>query len=245
MMMLKQYLIFISPKEKTMRIDILDENDIEYIYKYNKANKIKIKYDQKAILNISIPIGCKPSSVIRFIEDNINWIIEKNNLAKEKLISYDNLSSQYVFGKEAQLIINISRTKRIDYINDKIIISVNKIEDVRNDLINWRIKLAEFVFQELLYKCFNVMKDKLSVFPSLIIKKSKTKLGCCYFYENRIMLNVSLTQVPFYLIEYVIFHELVHFLYHDHSKKFHEELKNYVNNEKECVKQLKKYSTIL
>ena len=56
-------------------------------------------------------------------------------------------------------------------IGENIIISVNKIEDVQKDLLKWRTQKAEFVFQEMLFACFNKMKDVLTSYPELVIKK--------------------------------------------------------------------------
>jgi zinc metalloprotease, putative len=228
-----------------MKITILEENNIKYCITYAKAKKIRLKFSQEGILNIAYPLGCKQESVIRFIEENINWIKEKSIIVNEKIVSYNNGAYQYFFGKQIQVIINLSKTRRIDYIHDTVMVSTNKIENVRNDVIQWRFNQAEFVFQELLYKCFEKMKQELNCFPTLIIKKSRSKWGCCYFNENRIMLNLALTQVPFYLIEYVIFHELTHFIYHNHSQEFHRKLQEYVPNERSCAKELKKYPTLL
>jgi predicted metal-dependent hydrolase len=58
------------------------------------------------------------------------------------------------------------------------------------------------------------------------------------------MLNISLIHVPLALIEYVIFHELVHFVYPNHSKEFHALLKKYVHDERMKRQKLKNYCII-
>ena len=94
----------------------------------------------------------------------------------------------------------------------------------------------------MLYKCFESMKSSLNKYPTLVIKKSVSRWGCCYYNKNQIMLNIALIHVPLILIEYVIYHELVHFLYPNHSKEFHNELKKYVSDEVKRRKYLKNYS---
>lgn len=228
-----------------MKIEILENYRIPYVMEVKRTKNMRIRFDQKAILHITYPFGCKLESIEQFINKHIEWIFEKRNLALEKVVSYTNGSVQYVFGEECTLQINISRTKRIDKIGDSIMISVHDIKDVRKDLLQWRMMLAENVFEQMLYACFMKMKNELEVFPKLIIQKSKTKWGCCYFNENKIMLNVALTQVPFELIEYVICHELTHFVIHNHSKQFHDKLSQYIPEERKKAKMLKKYPNIL
>lgn len=228
-----------------MKIQILENNNITYCIQHTKAKKIRLRFDQEGLLHITYPFGCKPERIVQFVEENIQWIKKKAILSNEKKVSYDNGEYQYVFGKKVQLVINLSKTKRMDYIQNTLVISVHKMEHVKNEVLQWRFEQAEFVFQEILYTCFEKMKKELGAFPTLIIKKSKSKWGCCYFNENRIMLNLALTQVPFYLIEYVIFHELTHFIYHNHSQEFHKKLQEYVPNERKYAKELKKYPTLL
>lgn len=228
-----------------MQIKILDDNNISYQIEYNKVKRMRIRFDRQGILIVTYPIGCKEESVTKFIEKNIQWIIKNKELNKAKQISYQNGSEQLFFGKKYKLIINISKTKRIDIIDENMIVSVNKIEDVQKDLLKWRFQKAEFVFQEMLYTCFNKMKDVLNSYPELVIKKSKSKWGCCYFNENKIMLNVALTQVPFEIVEYVICHELMHFVVHSHSPEFHGLLQKYIPNERTLSKKLKEYTSVL
>ena len=187
-----------------MQIKILEDNHINYKIEYNRVKRMRIHFNHQGELIITYPIGCKEESVTNFIEKNIQWIIKNQELNNSKQLSYQNGSEQLFFGKKYKLIVNISKTKRIDMIGENIIISVNKIEDVQKDLLKWRTQKAEFVFQEMLFACFNKMKDVLKSYPELVIKKSKSKWGCCYFNENKIMLNVALTQVPFEIIEYVM-----------------------------------------
>ena len=228
-----------------LKIDILEKNKIAYQVKISKAKRFRLYFNSLGILMISYPIGTKYSSLIEFIENNIEWVIKKAVAASSKMITYNNDSQQYVLGHPYQLKINISKTNRIDLIDNLMLVSVNKMEQVRMKIIEWRYEQAEIIFQEMLYQCFLKMEIELQKYPKLIIKSSKSKWGCCYFNENKIMLNVALTQVPPMLIEYVICHELTHFIVHNHSKEFHLKLFTYIPNEKNCRQELKKYSSIL
>ena len=133
-----------------MQIKILEDNHINYKIEYNRVKRMRIHFNHQGELIITYPIGCKEESVTNFIEKNIQWIIKNQELNNSKQLSYQNGSEQLFFGKKYKLIVNISKTKRIDMIGENIIISVNKIEDVQKDLLKWRTQKAEFVFQEML-----------------------------------------------------------------------------------------------
>lgn len=230
---------------KNIKISVLELKKIPYQFKEKVGKTIRIHFNTNGVLIISSPKNIKNESILKFVENNIDWIEKKYLIYLSKVVSYENDSYQYVFGNKCILKINISKTRRIDLIDNLLLISVNRLEQVKKDLIAWRYDKANIVFQEIFYKCFKNLSSYLKEFPELIIKTSKTKWGCCYYNENKIMLNVALTQVPLYLIEYVIYHELSHFVVHNHSKEFHEFLKRFVPNEKECFKELKKYNSII
>lgn len=230
---------------KTIQIDILLINEISYQVKLGNVKTLRMHFNKNNILVISAPFLIKKESIISFVEKNIKWILDKNNLLKEKQISYEENSKHLFLGKEYTLKINYSKTPRVDLINDIIIVSTNKLTSVKKQIIEYRKDKSIELFEEILYQSFLKMKDYLKEYPKLIIKESPTKWGCCYFKENKIMLNVALTQVPVYLIEYVVLHELTHFVFPNHSKEFHMFLQKYIPNERICSKEIKKYTSKL
>lgn len=235
----------ISNIKKDITIKVLFENKIPYEVKLGKVKTLRMHFNKKGTLLISAPLLIKDESIILFIEKNLNWILDKNKLINDKMISYSDESKHLFFGKEYTLKTNYSKTNRVDLINDIIIVSSNNADKVRKLIIDYRFDVAPQIFEEVLYQAFQKMNSYLTQFPKLEIKKSSSKWGCCYMKENRIMLNVALTQVPLYLIEYVVYHELTHFIIANHSKEFHQVLAKFVPNERLLAKELKKYTSIL
>lgn len=228
-----------------LKIAVLENNQIKYQIKLSRGRSFRMHYNASGILLISYPVGTKISSLEQFVEKNIDWILAKAKVLETKKVSYENNSTHLFLGKEYLLKVNFSKTNRLDVVGNEILVSVSDLNKVAKLMIEWRLNEATIIFEELLYQCFIKMNQLLKSYPKLIIKPSKSKWGCCYFNENKIMLNVALTQVPIYLIEYVIFHELTHFVVHNHSKEFHLVLSSFVPDEKARRKELKKYSNIL
>lgn len=72
------------------------------------------------------------------------------------------------------------------------------------------------------------------------IRNQRTRWGSCAGNCN-LTFNIKLAVLPEELMDYVIFHELVHTKVHNHSKKFWEELDKYVGSGKAKAKILKEY----
>ena len=77
----------------------------------------------------------------------------------------------------------------------------------------------------------------------LFIRNQKTRWGSCSS-KNNINLNINLTQLPLHLIDYVIFHELVHTRVKNHSADFWAELEKHVQGAKKVDAELKKYRLV-
>lgn len=78
------------------------------------------------------------------------------------------------------------------------------------------------------------------VFNRLSFRNQKTIWGSCSA-RNNISLNIKLILLPEELIDYVLFHELVHTVHKNHSKSFWQELDGLVGNAKVLDKKLKEF----
>lgn len=192
-------------------------NDEEYEIiierKNNKNTYIRVKTDLK--IYVTTNYLTRDKEIIKLIEDNRNSIIKMINQAKRKSIKE---KSFYLLGKEYDLIkCNIMKSILID--EDKI---YYKTESSLNSFLR---KKAEEVFKERLDICYSKINN--IPYPKLIIKKMTRKWGYCNKKEKLICLNLNLIRYDIDEIDYVIIHELCHFLHFDHSKEFWESVSKY------------------
>ncbi len=66
------------------------------------------------------------------------------------------------------------------------------------------------------------------------IKKMKTKWGSCNITQRRIWLNLELAKKPLECLEYVLVHELVHFLERYHNERFKTYMDKYLPQWQRC-----------
>lgn len=124
--------------------------------------------------------------------------------------------------------------------------TVSKIEFVGNQVfvknktyLNTFLKNeCERIFNERVKICYNLFEEDIP-YPKVMIGKMKRKWGYCNKRQEFIKLNSELIKYSIDEIDYVIIHELCHFLEFNHSKNFWKYVKKYKPNYKENTKVLK------
>ena len=77
----------------------------------------------------------------------------------------------------------------------------------------------------------------------IFIKNQKTIWGSCSAVNN-LNFNYRIASLPQHLMDYVIYHELVHTRIKNHSSQFWRTLDNYVGNAKALRSEIRKYQSI-
>lgn len=204
---------------------VVDDKEYEVIInkKNNKNTYIKVE-NNKIIVNTNYLVN---SIYIKKLLDN-NYDIIKKMLERDFLKQQKNNSFYYLGNKYDIIVVN--------YCN--IEINNNKIFVKSIDYLNkWLKKQTESIFKERLDYLYNLFEEKIP-YPKLKIRKMKTRWGVCSK-NNSITLNSELIKYNYEQIDYVIIHELSHFIYFDHSKNFWNLVSKYCNNYKEIRKSLK------
>ena len=225
-----------------MNIDVLDYYKIKYKINIKDIKRLSLRYNKDNVLEINLPKRLDFSVAYDFINKHIDWILKNEPTRPLPHDSYSQGDSYLLLGKTYKLEIIYQHHEEVILEDNSIVIYTKSDDRIMKLLESFRMKIAETVFNEVLYKSFKAMEKDLPKYPNLIIKPSKAKWGCCYFLKNEIMLNISLIHTPLRLIEYVVFHELTHFVHPDHSKEFHLYLERYLPDERKRKKELANYN---
>ena len=106
------------------------------------------------------------------------------------------------------------------------------------DIEKWYKKQASKLFLERLDYNYNLYNRNIP-YPSLTIRKMTSRWGVCNTRLKRVTLNLELIKKDIICLDYVIMHELSHFIYHDHSKNFWKMVEENFPNYKKVRKLMK------
>ena len=211
-----------------MHFNYLDKDYLVIIEKKNNKNLyIRITEDLK--IKITCNYLFTKLSIKKVLEDNrqsiekmIDKQIKKNETNKRE---YNNL-----LGKKLNII--YKEVKRPIYNLDTIIVK----DDVM--LNNWYKKYAKDVFKKYLDEAYYVFDEKIP-YPIIKVRSMKTRWGVCNRRDNSVTLNLELIKKDPEYLNYVIVHELSHFIHFDHSRAFWRVVEKYCPDYKTVRKKLK------
>lgn len=203
---------------------------------------IMIELQRKNVKNINLRIGRDKSITIsvnnrvnlrkveEFVKLKKDWInnsIDKMNkyskieVNPNKYVTGEKIS---ILGKQYKMIV-ITDVKNEAFMQDDLIylftsdvLDYNKKKSIIDKMIN---NIALELFNETLNKMLELIKPYGVDRPQLKIRKMKSKWGSCNKVRNKITINLELVKTSEECLEYVILHELVHFLVSGHNKVFY------------------------
>ena len=177
-------------------------------------------------VRITAPLNIDDDAIRIFAVSKLSWI-KKNQIKfkeQERLSEREYVSgeSHYYQGKRYLLsVIYHEGIPKVELRNKSyfdLYVSKSAGIDVRKSVLNkwYRAQLKEEI-QPLITKWQEIMNISNIHFQ---IKQMKTKWGSCNREEHRIWINLDLIKKPPHCLEYVIVHEMTHFLERSHNERF-------------------------
>ena len=193
--------------------------------KNNKNTYIRVKDD--LTIYVTTSYFASKSYVEKLLIQNSDYL-KKIILKREE--KKDSTSYNYL-GKSYE-VITCNSFSEIEFCADKIYTPNEKA------LNNFIKKNINNIFREHLDKNYNLFLENIP-YPKLKIRNMKTRWGVCNKRDNSVTLNSRLIEYDVDALDYVIVHELSHFIHFDHSKEFWKTVAKYKPNYKEIKKYLK------
>ncbi|CCY46250.1 putative uncharacterized protein [Firmicutes bacterium CAG:822] len=195
------------------------------VKKNNKNTYIKIKDDMTIYVTTNYLTSKRE---VKIILDNEKDFLRKALSRTRKKLEKEELF--YYLGKKYDIILVPFENTEVS--NGKIFVKDEKT------LEKWLKKETKRIFTERLEYNYNLFDEDIP-FPKLKIRSMKTRWGVCNKRDNSVTLNSKLIKYSLHEIDYVIIHELSHFVHFDHSREFWETVRLHMPDYKKSVAILK------
>ena len=210
-----------------MKVEINNQLiDVFVIKKRQKNTYLRVKEDGIYITTNYLTTN---KYILNLLRENENKIIKmQEHLKKKQEYNQD----FFYLGKKY----NIVKSNLEDIVvGDSTIL-------VRDELIlnKWLVKQARIIFKDNLDEIYKIFPVEIP-YPSLTIRKMKTRWGVCNTRIKKITLNLELIKKDKKYLDYVIVHELSHLVYPNHGSDFWHLVSILVPNYKVLRKELNSY----
>ena len=198
---------------------------------------------------VSIPVRMSYESAVRFVIDRKLWI--KKHLAKMK--EFEDFQTQFdenssYSTKHHKLYLRKAERKSISVRLSKGKINVVYPTGLNPNSIELQAAIRKGIERALKLEAKEYLPNKVKElaekcgfkFNKLALKNIKSRWGSCSR-KNNVNLSIHLMCLPDHLINYIILHELVHTVHHNHSARFWTMLNDITGKAKSLDKELKKY----
>lgn len=210
----------IELNQKLYNIDIIKKKSTKNTYIRIKPNKT---------IYITTNIKTKDKDIIKIIEENKNSILKMFEKYDKK--EQDNKYFWFLGNKYDIVLTNYST----------VVLKNNKAFIGKSiDIDKWYKKQALPIFKDHFDTCYNNFTKNIP-YPSLTIRKMKSRWGVCNTKAKRITLNLELIKKDPKYLDYVIMHELSHLVEANHSNRFWKVVEENMPMYKNIRKQMKDF----
>lgn len=192
------------------------------------VKNVRLRVFPSQEIRLTVPIQTSEEFIKRFLRGKIAWINRhlkqfKDTEAIEKEDSIRTGMSTRILGRQLVIKVAVSPQKRI--VRDDLTLWVytpnpQDQDDIDRQFNNWWQKNSKLYFLEQINRLFPIIEKHGIRMPNLVVRKMQTLWGSCSRRNHTVNLNYYLYKAPVPCIEYVILHELTHFLYPHHDRNF-------------------------
>lgn len=210
-----------------------------------KMKQVRLKVFPSGEIKLSAPTGTPESWITEYLTSKTPWIEEKLDLfaqtrAVEKEEHFISGSSTRILGRQLTIQVYNARRKQIIREDGILHVFTPEMEQQKIDkqVSNWWQKTAKQYFQDVVDRMYPIIEKHGIVRPTVCVKKMTTLWGSCSRKNQKVNLNYYLYKASVPCVEYVILHELAHFLYPYHNKDFYDFITIHMPDWRDRKKQL-------
>lgn len=198
--------------------------EVSFELQRKRVKNINLRVRRDGTVYVSVPYRVSFAQADDFVKRNGRFIFSSLDKMR-KMQASERQDKVCYLGEEVEVSVVIGDKTGGTLQDNRLVLSVREDSQQERDsaLDKWRRKESEGLFTA-------VCREKLEVFrkagynvpfPRIYYRKMKSRWGSCTAGKGKITLNIMLIEKPMICIEYVVTHELAHFVVQDHSDRFY------------------------
>ena len=189
---------------------------------------LAIEVHPDSSVHIIAPKESSMHDIDQKVEKRAKWIVKQQQYFEQFLPrtperKYVSGETHYYLGKSYLLKVSSGTINQVKLKAGKLeVICKNDIKQdtVKKLLAKWYYQHAEKKFNTLLLESYSKFKEYDFKVPQIEIRRMNKRWGSCNTID-KITINPEIIKAPSKCIEYLITHEMCHFIERNHTKKFY------------------------
>lgn len=190
-----------------------------------RVKNINLRVREDGSVHVSVPYHVSYAKAEEFVRSNCRFIFSALEKLEKERAERDPGKVLYL-GDEVEVDVVIGGNIGGRVQGERLVLTVreNSEEERGKALDKWRLDVSRWLFPVICREKWEEFR-RLGYdipYPAICYRKMKSRWGSCTPGKEKITLNTLLTEQARACIEYVIAHELAHFVAADHSERFYE-----------------------
>lgn len=213
-----------------MRSIVVDKGEINYCLERKTVKNLNLRIRKDGNVFVSANNDIPLEEIDEFVRSKSDYVLasvkkfEEMAQCRPQPKQYVSGESFYVQGRALRLKVSNADKDRVNTDGVYIFLEVKDPDDFdrKHKLISRFLnRQCKLVFDEVIDELYPAFKKYGVDKPMLKIRDMETRWGSCLAKKGIITLNKRLLEAPRNCIEYVVMHELCHFIQPNHSKHFY------------------------
>lgn len=219
--------------------------DIFFEVKWSSRKTLAIEVHPDGSVHIIAPHNTLIQEIERKVEKRAHWIVKQQKYFEQFLPrtperQYLSGETHYYLGKSYILKVSEGSINQVKLKAGKLCVVCKgeiKQDLVKKLLAQWYYQHAEKKFNLIAKDAYSKFKEYDFKMPKIEIRRMSKRWGSCNTI-NKITINPEIIKASSKCIEYVLIHEMTHFVVTNHNKKFYETLTGVMPNWKKWKDKL-------
>lgn len=218
---------------KKQRMLTVGETVIPYEFERKRVKCLNLRVRRDGTVHLSVPLTTPEAFVERFLQERAAWIAEARARMQSRTPVQRKLQSGDVLlinGEPHTLQMRQGGRPHCDRYDGILLLTLRDPADeaeARRTLKRFVKREAAACLTARVEQIWPLFSPRPATFPTLSFRWMRSRWGSCTAAKNHITLNERLLFAPLHLVDYVIFHELCHFVHQNHSQAFYRHLSTF------------------
>lgn len=219
-----------------IRAFVFQGRTLRYELQRKDVKNINLRIKADGSISVSAHPRVPECVIEEFVESKAEYICRALDrfgamARKETPLTYSDGDEDTLLGVTVVFRVRQGSKNAIEQIENEIVFTVRDLDDREQRRLmweRWRRERCHQTVRELCERVYPTFAPLGIDYPTVRFRQMRSRWGSCHVQKKILTFNEALIEAPIESIEYVIWHEFVHFLHPDHSSRFYETLASFL-----------------